>query len=102
MAKKSKIARNKQRQEVVDRYAAKRLELKKQLVDPNATDEQREAARGEAPKPRSSARAGLRQYADEFTRFVAAGCTSSTAARTHHLRAARDDRARAPVVADAK
>ena len=27
MAKKSKIARNKQRQEVVDRYAAKRLEL---------------------------------------------------------------------------
>ena len=45
MAKKSKIARNKQRQEVVDRYAAKRLELKKQLVDPTSTDEQREEAR---------------------------------------------------------
>ena len=35
MAKKSKIARNNQRQEIVDRYAAKRLELKKALVDPN-------------------------------------------------------------------
>ena len=45
MAKKSKIARNNQRQEIVDRYAAKRLELKKALVDPNGTDESREAAR---------------------------------------------------------
>ena len=35
MAKKSKIARNEQRQIIVDRYAAKRLELKKALVDPN-------------------------------------------------------------------
>ncbi len=34
MAKKSKIARNKQREEVVARYAEKRAELKKQLVDP--------------------------------------------------------------------
>ena len=42
MAKKSKIARNKQRQEVVDRYAAKRAELKKALVDPKSTDEERE------------------------------------------------------------
>ena len=45
MAKKSKIARNEQRKVVVDRYAAKRLELKKALVDPNGTDESREAAR---------------------------------------------------------
>ncbi len=45
MAKKSKIARNEQRKVVVERYAAKRLELKKALVDPNSTDEQREAAR---------------------------------------------------------
>ena len=45
MAKKSKIARNEQRKVVVDRYAAKRAELKKALVDPNSTDEQREAAR---------------------------------------------------------
>jgi small subunit ribosomal protein S14 len=45
MAKKSMIAKNKQRQAIVARYAEKRLELKKALVDPNGTDESREAAR---------------------------------------------------------
>lgn len=45
MAKKSKIARNEQRKIVVARYATQRVELKKQLVDPTSTDEQREAAR---------------------------------------------------------
>ncbi len=45
MAKKSMIAKNKQRQEVVARYAERRLELKKALIDPNGTDESREAAR---------------------------------------------------------
>ncbi len=45
MAKKSKIARNEQRKVIVERYAAKRLELKKALVDVNGTDESREAAR---------------------------------------------------------
>jgi small subunit ribosomal protein S14 len=45
MAKKSKIAKNDQRKVIVERYAAKRLELKKTLVDSNATDEAREAAR---------------------------------------------------------
>jgi small subunit ribosomal protein S14 len=45
MAKKSKIARNEQRKVIVERYAAKRLELKKALVSPESTDEQREAAR---------------------------------------------------------
>jgi|SRR6478735_501593 len=45
MAKKSKIAKNEQRKVIVERYAAKRLELKKALVSPESTDEQREAAR---------------------------------------------------------
>lgn len=45
MAKKSKIAKNDQRAVVVERYTAKRLELKKALIDPNGTDESREAAR---------------------------------------------------------
>jgi len=45
MAKKSKIARNEQRKAVVARYAEKRLELKKALVDPNGTDESRNEAR---------------------------------------------------------
>jgi small subunit ribosomal protein S14 len=45
MAKKSKIARNEQRKTIVARYATQRLELKKALVDPTSTDEQRESAR---------------------------------------------------------
>ena len=45
MAKKSKIAKNEQRKEIVARYAERRLQLKKQLIDPNGTDESREEAR---------------------------------------------------------
>ena len=61
MAKKSKIARNNQREEVVARYAEKRAELKKTLVDPNATDEAREAARvGLQKLPRNASPVRLR------------------------------------------
>lgn len=45
MAKKSMIARNEQRKTIVARYSERRAELKKQLIDPASTDEQREAAR---------------------------------------------------------
>ena len=45
MAKKSKSARTEQRKVVVARSAERRAELKKALVDPNGTDESREAAR---------------------------------------------------------
>jgi len=45
MAKKSKIARNEQRKVIVERYAEKRLELKKALVDPTSTAAQKEEAR---------------------------------------------------------
>ncbi|MGO1183078.1 MAG: 30S ribosomal protein S14 [Micrococcaceae bacterium] len=45
MAKKSKIAKNEQRKVIVARNAEKREQLKKTLIDPNATDEAREAAR---------------------------------------------------------
>ncbi len=61
MAKKSKIARNEQRKVVVDRYAERRLELKKTLIDPNATDEAREAARvGLQKLPRNASPVRLR------------------------------------------
>ncbi|MET0590727.1 MAG: 30S ribosomal protein S14 [Naasia sp.] len=61
MAKKSKIARNNQREVIVARYAAKRLELKKALVDPNGTDESREAARSGLQKlPRDASPVRLR------------------------------------------
>ncbi|MGT2425721.1 30S ribosomal protein S14 [Amnibacterium kyonggiense] len=61
MAKKSKIARNQQREVVVERYRAKRLELKKQLVDPNGSDESREEARQGLQKlPRNASPVRLR------------------------------------------
>jgi small subunit ribosomal protein S14 len=61
MAKKSKIARNDQRKVIVERYAAKRLELKKALVDPAGTDESREAARvGLQKLPRDASPVRLR------------------------------------------
>ncbi len=61
MAKKSKIAKNDQRAVIVERYAAKRLELKKALVDPNGTDESREAARVALQKlPRDASPVRLR------------------------------------------
>ena len=61
MAKKSKIARNQQRAVVVDRYRTRRAELKKALVDPNSSDEQREAARiGLQKLPRNASPVRLR------------------------------------------
>ncbi len=45
MAKKSKIAKNEQRKAIVARNAEKRAALKKALVSPTSTDEEREAAR---------------------------------------------------------
>ena len=61
MAKKSKIARNEQRRVVVERYAEKRRELKKTLVDENASDEAREEARiGLQKLPRNASPVRLR------------------------------------------
>ena len=61
MAKKSKIAKNEQRKVVVARYATKRLELKKALIDPASSDEQREAARlGLQKLPRDASPVRLR------------------------------------------
>ena len=61
MAKKSKIAKNEQRLVIVNRWATKRLELKKALIDPASTDEQREAARlGIQKLPRDASPVRLR------------------------------------------
>ena len=61
MAKKSKIARNQQRAVVVERYRTTRAELKKALVDPTSTDDQREAARlGLQKLPRNASPVRLR------------------------------------------
>ncbi|WP_152190643.1 30S ribosomal protein S14 [Georgenia satyanarayanai] len=44
MAKKSKIARDAQRREIVERYADRRAELKRAAVNPNLPDSERRAA----------------------------------------------------------
>ena len=61
MAKKSMIAKNNPRKVIVERYAAKRLELKKALVNPAGTDESREEARKGLQKlPRNASPVRLR------------------------------------------
>ena len=61
MAKKSKIARNDQREVIVERYRVKRAELKKALVDPTSSDDAREAARlGLQKLPRNASPVRLR------------------------------------------
>ncbi len=45
MAKKSIISRERKRQKLVQKYAQKRAELKRIMVDPNVSEEEREAAR---------------------------------------------------------
>lgn len=44
MAKKSLIARQNKRLKKVERYAARRAEYKRIVLDPNVSDEEREAA----------------------------------------------------------
>jgi small subunit ribosomal protein S14 len=55
MAKKSQIARQKKREKLVKKYAAKRTELKNRARDQSLTHEERMEARGQLSKlPRSS------------------------------------------------
>ncbi|MFF1338484.1 30S ribosomal protein S14 [Streptomyces sp. NPDC058290] len=50
MAKKSKIAQNEKRKVIVERYAARRAELKEVLRRPSSTDAERRAAMAELRK----------------------------------------------------
>lgn len=61
MAKKSSIHRNKKRERLVAKYAAKRAELKKVLADPEASDEAFfQAQRAMAKLPRNASPVRLR------------------------------------------
>ena len=61
MAKKSKIARNKQRQALVARYAGRRAELVKVLKNPEASlEEKYEAQRQIARMPRDASATRVR------------------------------------------
>ncbi|MEU8896295.1 30S ribosomal protein S14 [Nocardia sp. NPDC048505] len=67
MAKKSKIARNEQRREVVARYAARRAELKELIRKPSTPEEQRAEARSalqRLPRDASPVRLRNRDAAD--------------------------------------
>jgi len=61
MAKTSKLYRNRQRAEVVERYAKRRAELKAIIVKPTASEAEKAAARAELLKqPRDASATRLR------------------------------------------
>lgn len=67
MAKKSKIAKNEQRKEIVARYAERRAELKAIIKSPNTYDEDRAEAQYELnrqPRDASPVRVRNRDAAD--------------------------------------
>ena len=67
MAKKSKIAKNEQRKEIVARYAERRAELKAIIKSPNTSDEDRAEAQYELnrqPRDASPVRVRNRDTAD--------------------------------------
>ncbi|GAD83908.1 30S ribosomal protein S14 [Nocardia asteroides] len=67
MAKKSKIARNEQRRAIVERYAARRAELKELIRKPGTGDAERAAAQAELrsqPRDASPVRLRNRDAAD--------------------------------------
>ncbi|NLU82578.1 30S ribosomal protein S14 [Rhodococcus sp. HNM0569] len=67
MAKKSKIAKNEQRKQIVARYAARRAELKELVRKPSTPPDEREAAQaalGRLPRDASPVRLRNRDAAD--------------------------------------
>jgi small subunit ribosomal protein S14 len=67
MAKKSKIAKNEKRQEIVARYAARRAELKEIIRRPSSTEAERLAAQAELrrqPRDASATRVRNRDQVD--------------------------------------
>ncbi len=61
MAKKSKIVKEQRRRVIVERYAARRAELKALMADAGASTEEKEAARAElARQPRDASATRLR------------------------------------------
>lgn len=67
MAKKSKIARNERRKEVVERYASRRAELKEIIRRPGTSADERTAAQAELrrqPRDASATRVRNRDSVD--------------------------------------
>jgi small subunit ribosomal protein S14 len=73
VAKKSKIAKNEKRKEIVARYAERRAELKEAIRSPKSTDEQRAAtqvALQKLPRDASPTRIRNRDVVDGRPRAV--------------------------------
>jgi small subunit ribosomal protein S14 len=73
MAKKSKIAKNDQRRVVIDRYAERRAQLRKDSVSPHLSDDERAAAMAALhalPRDASPTRWRSRDVADGRPRGV--------------------------------
>ncbi|MFD8324533.1 30S ribosomal protein S14 [Streptomyces lydicus] len=67
MAKQSKIAKNERRKEIVERYAARRAELKEIIRRPSSTEAERTAAQAELrrqPRDASATRVRNRDSVD--------------------------------------
>ncbi|MFJ2719057.1 30S ribosomal protein S14 [Streptomyces sp. NPDC091412] len=67
MAKKSKIAKNEKRRQIVERYAARRAELKETIRRPSSTPDERLAAERELrgqPRDASATRVRNRDQID--------------------------------------
>ncbi|MCX2180778.1 30S ribosomal protein S14 [Streptomyces sp. SKN60] len=67
MAKRSKIAKNEKRKEIVERYAARRAELKEIIRRPSSTTAERDAALAELrrqPRDASATRVRNRDSTD--------------------------------------
>ena len=61
MASKAKIARNKKKQQLVAKYAEQRAALKKIIADPDASDEDKDAAQAKLQSlPRDSSKTRVR------------------------------------------
>jgi hypothetical protein len=78
MAKKSKIARNEQRREIVARYATRRAELKERIRNPATSDADRAMAQSalqRLPRDTSPVRLRNRDAADD--RAVISGSSDS-------------------------
>lgn len=77
MAKKSKIAKNERRREVVARYAARRAELKEILRRPSSTEAERAAARRNCAASRATRAPPASATATAWTAALAATCAPS-------------------------
>ena len=78
MAKKSKIAKNEQRKEIVARYAERRAELKAIIKNPNTSDEDRLDAQFELNRqPRDASAARVRNRDAHDGRHAATSVSSA-------------------------